>query len=65
VRGGEIRSITLFDGDNKLGEATGSQLSLTWSHIPPGPRAVFAEYVTADGNRGLSNPVIVIASTRK
>jgi hypothetical protein len=59
---GKIRSVALFDGDNKLGEATGPEFSLTWSHIPAGPRAVFAEYVTADGAHGLSNPVAVIAS---
>ncbi len=42
-----------------------ANFSLTWTHIPRGPRAVFAEYATTDGTHGVSNPVTVIASPRK
>ncbi len=62
--GAEIRKITFCDGDARLGEAAALPFRFSWPQVPGGPRAVFAEYTTADGKAGVSNPVLVLRADK-
>ena len=62
--GVEIRRVVFYDGDVRLGETAVTPFRLRWTQLPAGPRTVYAEYTTADGKIGVSNPVLVLRTAK-
>ncbi len=62
--GAQIRKVAFCDGDVRIVETDVSPFRFSWSQLPAGPRAVFAEYTTADGKVGISNPVLILRGIR-
>jgi hypothetical protein len=55
-----VKEITFFDGDKPLGKATSAPWRVEWKNPPAGARAVYAQWETPDGSRGVSNPGLVV-----
>jgi hypothetical protein len=62
--GTTLQKIAFFDGDALVGEAMEPPYQIVWRHIPPGPRSIFIEYVTADGSTGFSNPALIVTTPK-
>jgi len=58
--GAAVKKVQFHDGDVLLGEATQAPWQFTWKSIPRGPHALFVQWETADGTRGVSNPALLI-----
>lgn len=59
-----VAKTTFYCGDRPLGEAAAPPWAVTWEEPPHGPNAVFVEWQTTDGKRGVSNPALIIVRHR-
>jgi hypothetical protein len=56
----EVKKVQFYSGDEALGEATQAPWKLAWKASVPGPHAVFAQWESASGKRGVSNPALIV-----
>jgi hypothetical protein len=58
--GTDVRKVRFYAGDQALGEVTEAPWRAEWKSAPPRPHGVFAEWESASGKSGVSNPALVV-----
>jgi hypothetical protein len=58
--GADVRKVQFYAGDQLLGEVTKAPWKVTWNGASPGPHGVFAQWESASGKHGVSNPALVV-----
>jgi len=56
-----IASVRYFLRDQVLGTGEAEPWTLEWKNVPPGAHVVFAEIVTADGQRIVTHPALLLS----
>jgi hypothetical protein len=59
-KGCSVSKIQYYDGDRLIGESTKAPWSFEWTQPPAGLRPVWAMWTSSDGEKGVSNPALII-----
>ncbi|MEI7834689.1 MAG: Ig-like domain-containing protein [bacterium] len=63
--GVEVKKVTFYDGDKKIGEATTAPYTLKWDKVPAGPHGLIAIAETPAGELRCSNVLWVVGAEKK
>ena len=59
-KGCSVSKIQYYDGDRLIGESTKAPWRFEWTQPPAGLRPVWAMWTSSDGEKGVSNPALII-----